>query len=75
MKGATVAPIRPAPVAQPTPVALARVRIKTCLAAEKDDRFDVCCYFFERLLSSAKIASIIAMKGPSFGFTGGFHRQ
>jgi hypothetical protein len=38
-------------------------------------RFDVCCCFFGRLLSASRIASIIAMKGPSLGFAGAFDRR
>jgi hypothetical protein len=49
--------------------------VKPCSSRSRSKiRFDVCCCFFGRPLSSARILSMIAMNGSSFGRTGGFVR-
>src|SRR5438067_292865 len=47
--------------------------VKPCSSRSRSNiRFDVCCCFFGRPLSSARMPSMIAMNGSSFARTGRF---
>src|SRR5271170_1214756 len=49
--------------------------VKPCSSRSRSKiRFDVCCCFFGRDLSSRRIPSITGINGSSFGFVGAFLR-
>ena len=50
--------------------------VKPCSSRSRSKiRFAVCCCFFGRRLSSARILSMTAMYAPSFGLAGGLDRR
>ena len=49
--------------------------VKPCSSRSRSKiRFEVCCCFFDRPLSSVRILSIVLMNASSFGRTGAFER-